>query len=108
MYPAQMTSPEMVMLVSQGQITAVLLLDSSTTSCLPFLPFFPAPRRGLDLLDSLCFFLLFFFFLFFFFSEGFKLLFEFNLLPLLCFPADKDGSSLGLLLDLRPQTSENR
>ena len=103
MYPAQMTSPEMVMLVSQGQITAVLLLDSSTTSCLPFLPFFPAPRRGLDLLDSLCFFLLFFFF-----SEGFKLLFEFNLLPLLCFPADKDGSSLGLLLDLRPQTSENR
>ena len=35
MYPAQMTSPETVMLVSQGQITAVLLLDSSTTSCLP-------------------------------------------------------------------------
>ena len=107
MYPAQMNSPETVMLVSQGQITAVLLLDSSTTSsCLPA---FPAPRRGLFLLDCLCLFFCFcFFFLFFFFSEGFSFLFEFNLLPLVCFPADKAGSSLGLLLDLRPQTTESR
>ena len=105
MYPAQMTSPETVMLVSQGQITAVLLLDSSTTSCLPALPAFPAPRRALFFLDCLCLCL---FFLFFFFSEGFSFLFEFNLLPLVCFPADKAGSSLGLLLDLRPQTTQNR
>ena len=103
MYPAQTTSSDIVMLVSQGQITPVLLLDSSTTPSLCCLPFFPAPRRALFFFD--CFRL---FFSFFFFSDGFSLVLEFNFLPLVFLPADKAGSSLGLLLDLRPQTAENR
>ena len=103
MCPAQTTSPDTVMLVSQGQMTAVLLLLSSSTSCLsvlpclffsfPFLPFFfAASRRGLRF-----FFLDSFFFISFFFSEGFFFFF--------CWVFVAAGSSFGLLLDLRPQTA---
>ena len=103
MCPAQTTSPDTVMLVSQGQMTAVLLLLSSSTSCLsvlpclffsfPFLPFFfAASLRGLRF-----FFLDSFFFISFFFFEGFFLFF--------CWLFVAAGSSLGLLLDLRPQTA---
>ena len=102
MCPAQTTCPDTVMLVSQGQMTAVLLLLSSSTSCLSVLPclfffsflpfFFAASRRGLRF-----FFLDPFFFISFFFSEGFFLFF--------CWLFVAAGSSLGLLLDLRPQTA---
>ena len=71
MYPGQTVEPDTVMLVSQGQITAVLLLDSSSSFLSLFLPFFcffcffffpfllflPASRRGL-LFFSSCFGLL--------------------------------------------------
>ena len=106
MYPGQTVEPDTVMLVSQGQITAVLLLDSSSSFlslflpffgffcffclfCFPFLLFLLASRRGLLFFSSS-----------FFFSEGF--------LALSCLLSMKPGSCLGLLLDLKPQTAQSQ